>query len=514
LHNASLYTKGEDCLNQESFIKLWKNKKAREFVNLFFFVLAVFFLGRLLFDIVSIATLHESTIISFDFVQRVWNLALQLLVLISIFIFFTKSKWYKTYSIQKYTGSHLATQLLTVFAILAGAFVSISSSEISAAINCHMTVTSCGTAGMDISFIGQVILLIVFFYMIHGAHSSYLSTEREAHENAQSENLRLAIQIAPPPYFAKKLADYSDIVEDMAQSMITKYSNLVVESQDSIINGEAVLDEQRKILRCALMALGRLAQAYDNVDPAEKNEVKYRANLMLCLKTDNEDVSSHFAGSHPKANMRFSIPFEAKPYFILYIDSRYSINVEQIDDKLNQANLFKLDKDGVIQPEDFELDTTVENASMPVYWEEDKHHVINYNVIGAPKSIVEGKPQFISDTVKEAKDAYYYSDDIQKKVISYFEKDRKGRSIVSLPVATRHYKLTPEHKENIDHFLGAINIYRNTEDIFAGAKNNFEFFADFTRPLRLVIARMAYIHIDSIAIVEQDKKEKSSSTAK
>ncbi|MEZ9822163.1 hypothetical protein AB4238_16315 [Shewanella sp. 10N.286.45.A1] len=486
--------------------KMWEMEKTREIINLICFITLTLISVHCFFYIGSIITEYNNSILTLAFINKVWMKLLLFILSSGLLFFFTRSKWYKNHSINKYTGSQVAAQLLTVAAILAGAYVSISSNDINTAINCHISKTSCLPTCMDLSIIGNTIILIVIFYVIHGSHSTQLKSNREEHENAQSENLRLAIQIAPPPYFAKKLADSSDIIEDMSLDMGKIYASLLDESlpQKNDIEAESILEEQRKILRCALMALGRLAQAYDNVDPAEKNSVQYRVNLMLCLKSDNEDVSSYFEKTHPKNTMRFALPFEAKPYFHLYIDNRYSVNVEQTKDELNQAKLFKLDQYQDIKPQDFELDDTVTNAIMPVYWEENKD-VANYNVIGAPKSIVQRKAQFISDTVREAEKADYYSHDIQSSVIEYFKTDKKGRSIVSLPVATRHYELSAGHEENIDHFLGAINIYRNTKDIFAGAKKNFEFFADFTRPLRLVIARMAYTHMDTIAIIQQQK---------
>lgn len=491
-------------------VKIWNDKNARSILNLIICLAATCYLALLTYDVVTSFTLHENVILSIEFVKKVWGSLLKFILLIIALYYCSNTKWYSNYPVQKFTGSHLFAQLLTVSAILAGAYVSIMSTDINSAIQCHLTETQCADNLPNFAAISVVIILIVLFYILHGTHSVKLKNEREKHENDQSEKLRLAIQIAPPPYFAKKLADYSDIVEDMFQEMSDRYTSLLDESlpPKPIQEGEKILEEQRVIIRCSLMALGRLAQAYDNVDPSEKTAVKYRANLMLCLKSD-DDICSHFEETHTTEALRFAIPFGAKPYFKLYIDDRYSINVEQKEDKLNNADLFEIDREGHIKPLVFEADETVENAIMPVYWEENKD-VTNYNVIGAPKSIVKGDEQFISNTVKEARAASYYSEDIQNLVIDYFKNDTKGRSIVSLPVATRHYKLSQEHKEDIDRFLGVINIYRNTEDIFAGEKKNFEFFADFTRPLRLVIARMAYTHFDSIAIVEERKADKSS----
>ncbi|MCW1717777.1 hypothetical protein OIZ54_03335 [Pseudoalteromonas sp. A3] len=509
-------------MKKDTFIKLIQSQSTREVFNLIIYVLLILWACFLASNIFSALTLYEVSILTTDLDQIIflvkklaWDLVKFVIFFLSFFVF-VGSQWFKNHPIKSYTGSHVAAQLLTVTTVLVGAFVSITSNDINTVIQCHITANQCTENTFTISPIGVAILFIVSFYVIHGKHGSQLKTEREEYENAQSEKLRLAIQVAPPPYFAKKLAEYSDIIEDMAQQTFVEYSYLANETDGykTPEEGEKVLEEQRKVIRCALMALGRLAQAYDNVDPSVQNEVQYRANLMLCLKSDNQDVSSYFSSTHPSNSIRFEIPFGAQPHFLLYIDKRYSVNVKQSDNKLNQAHLFKsVEPDShIIIPEQFEIDSSVANATMPIYWQDNVSEAINYNVIGAPRAIIECKPQFINDTIETAKAAGYYSEDIQNEAIKYFTNDKKGRSIVSMPVATRHYELTPEHEADLDRFLGVLNIYRNSENIFSGTRKNFEFFADFTRPLRLVIARMAYTHIDSIAIVQSLKNSNNPST--
>jgi hypothetical protein len=266
---------------------------------------------------------------------------------------------------------------------------------------------------------------------------------------------------------------------------------------------EKTIENQRKTIRAILTAFGRLARAYDNVNPMDNSsDIEYRANLMLSVSPDSDALEAIFPAT--KLENRFAVPFDAKPEYLLVVDSRLSVKINKISPPLFvEVGKSNGGDTTEIEPNKFTMDNKVKSALLPVYWNKHDKNFINYNMIGAPIAIATGTNQFIPDTHTAIETATHYSKDIQEKALNYFKIDEKGRSIVSFPVATRHFKCHPNEETLPSSYFGTINLYRNKPNIFSGHNDNFQFFSDFTRPLSLILGRVTMLHIASLIRQQQ-----------
>lgn len=353
-------------------------------------------------------------------------------------------------------------------------------------------------------FITAFICTILILFLAHGWHAHKINKALIDRNQQQSKDLRDAIRVAPPPYFTEMLADFTDKAEDFLSLVQSQYLELNSVIDDSEIDNaekrtlaEATIEQQRASIRAVLTAFGRLARTYDNVNPSGfNNATEYRANLMLTLNPQSDALRVLFPDKAPE--IRFKVPTGGEPAYLLVVDKRLSIKIGK-----QNKDLFKgVEKDGYEMPEivpnEFTPDKEVKDALLPVYWQKGDVDLENYNMIGAPEAIFKGKNIFIADTIEVIKKSNFFAKDIQDLALDYFEKDKKGRSIVSLPVATRHFKSHPNEKTSPDTYLGSINLYRNSPFIFSGHQKNFDFFSDFTRPLSIILARKVEMHIGAL----------------
>jgi hypothetical protein len=354
-----------------------------------------------------------------------------------------------------------------------------------------------------IFFISSIITILALF-LFHGYEANRMKKALEAEQKKQSKELRNAIRVAPPPYFTKMLADVTDQSEDFLSSVTDDYALMEeaikdpgLDNKTKIGRVEESIELQRKSIRAVLTGFGRLARTYDNVNPLDKNEkVEYRANLMLNLERNSEAFEVLFPNALPK--VRFSAPFGAEPNYYLVIDRRLSVRIGVKPAEIYVASPDNNGGSEVITPADFTSDSKVKDALLPVYWSQNDQIHHNFNMIGAPTAIVDGKDQFIADSIASIEQATQYNAALKKEANDYFQADDKGRSIVSFPVATRHFKTATALAPEPRLYFGAINLYRNEKDIFSGDIKNFKFFSDFTRPMNLIMGRMAYTHIGAL----------------
>jgi hypothetical protein len=355
------------------------------------------------------------------------------------------------------------------------------------------------------------VMMILILFICHGRQAHRIKKTLESEQKQQSKDLRDAIRVAPPPYFTKMLADVTDQSEDFLSQIGLDYAGFLAfhnddtnDAESKIVRAEQSIAKQRIALRAVLTAFGRLARTYDNVNPADpSSDIEYRANLMLSLEVGGLSLDAVFPEQKPP--VRFEVPFDAKPSYFLAVDQRLSIKIGTRNKSLFKALNGKDGDFSEIEPNDFTQDRDVKDALLPVYWKDNDKTLINYNMIGAPTAIVKGENVFIPDTHFSIENAKNYPEDIQVLAKDYFYGDKKGRSIVSMPVATRHFKCDPNELPKPSIYFGTINLYRNEENIFSGHNDNFRFFCDFTRPLSLIMGRMSETHLGTLILLQKNK---------
>jgi hypothetical protein len=358
--------------------------------------------------------------------------------------------------------------------------------------------------GDTMIFFLSTVLTILTLFIVHGKESHRMKRALETEQKEQSKELRNAIRVAPPPYFTKMLADVSDQAEDFLSNVFEESANMElmmaddrVTLEDKIKCVEETLESQRASIRAVLTGFGRLARTYDSVNPMDKElGIEYRANLMLNLEKSSEALEILFPEGLPEE--RFAVPFGAEASYLLVIDRRLSVKIGPQNKDLFIAAPDQNGGSEIIKPNKFSADQKVKNALLPVYWSESDDTHGNYNMLGAPTAIVEGQHQFIPDSIEKIRNATHYNQEVQDKAKHYFENDKKGRSIVSFPVASRHFKTSTSTAPHPRSYYGTVNLYRNEKNMFSGDNKNFAFFSDFTRPLNLITGRIAYMHMSTL----------------
>jgi hypothetical protein len=418
-----------------------------------------------------------------------------------------------TSNLSYWLGSPRMLHILSAFTFILSVTTSVFSSKLQPVVldwaNRGSNYTG-DTQGLLISVVSLHLLLtvlictILVLFVVHGKHAHKINKALDERNQKQSKDLRDAIRVAPPPYFIQILADVTDKSEDFLSIMQLQYAELEsiiddvnIDKQEKITLAAEIIEKQRISIRAVLMAFARLARTYDNVNPSRLgNDIEYRANLMLTLSPESGVLEKLFPDGLPK--VRFKIPTGGTPAYYLVVDRRLSVSVGKQMKELFVGKAIEGLNAPEITPHNFTPDKDVKNALLPVYWKQDDAALVNYNMIGAPEAIYHGKNVFIADTISSIEQSSHFTKDIQAAALSYFKNDKKGRSIVSLPVATRHYKNHPKETVSPDTYLGTINLYRNTPNIFSGHQANFTFFSDFTRPLSIILARKVEMHIGSL----------------
>jgi hypothetical protein len=437
------------------------------------------------------------------------------------FIFYAQSDFMTDSDVYDTIGSALTLHSLSVLTFIVSVLASVFSSAILLSMQgwaerLDLTLPRdeqqllVSISSMAVFLIASV-LMILFLFIEHGRQAHRIKNKLELDQKEQSKDLRDAIRVAPPPYFTKTLADVTDQSEDFLSQIAIDYGDFLAFYQDQSNNpaskierAEQSISKQRIALRAVLTAFGRLARTYDNVNPADpSSDIEYRANLMLSLEVDGLALDAVFPGQKPP--VRFEVPFNAKPSYFLAVDQRLSVKIGKKNKPLFEAINGKNGDYTEIEPNDFTQDRDVKDALLPVYWKDNDNTLTNYNMIGAPTAIVKGENVFIPDTHFSIENAKNYPEDIQVLAKGYFHGDKKGRSIVSMPVATRHYKCNSSELPKPGIYFGTINLYRNKENIFSGHDDNFKFFCDFTRPLSLILGRMTEAHLGTLILLQKIK---------
>lgn len=292
------------------------------------------------------------------------------------------------------------------------------------------------------------------------------------------------IRLAPPNNFAAELSNYSDILEDWSTNHMLTLT-LSLDEYSSCIEYEDAIEVQRTYIRASLMAITKLAGIYDNAELNESSKDCYRSNLALSLKKRNiTEVLLYDKGKKRRSNEKYRLKINSEPNFRLFIDSRYSVCVNNSDTSI-------LSNENDHQPKEFAEDNDIKNISLPVYLTDD----INiYNVIGAPRALATCQAQFITDTIEAVEN--WENQGAPKPLIEeakeYFKKDKKGQSIISMPLASNRYRRNHLKPNNM---TGTVNIYRNTTGMFNNDMDKFNNFVHLVNPMLVSLSRMTDFHV-------------------
>lgn len=325
-------------------------------------------------------------------------------------------------------------------------------------------------------------------------HNKNIKTS-ESELKKRIEQLADVIRLAPPNNFAAELSNYADILEDWSTNHMLTLT-LSLDQSSSKIEYQEIIEAQRVYIRASLMAITKLAGIYDNAELNESSEDFYRSNLALSIKKKSiTEVLLHDKSKKSKkrtSTEKYRINIHSEPNFRLFIDSRYSVCVSNSD-----TSILRNENDH--KPKEFSEDTEIKNISFPVYLTND---IKIYNVIGAPRALATCQAQFITDTIEAV--AEWEKEGAPKPLIDeareYFQKDRKGRSIISMPLASNRYRR--DHlKPNNMH--GTVNIYRNTTGIFNNDKEKFNNFVHLVNPLLVSLSRMTDFHLLTLENYEE-----------
>lgn len=426
------------------------------------------------------------------------------------FFFFSRSDLRKKSDIDKFLASASLQQFVIAFIAVVGLIVSIMASEIQNII--LQWVNNPPEAQwfpVSINFwFTSFVLFAVLLLISNGKHSAAAQKAQKKYQHEQNQSLREAIQLSLPPYFAKSLADSIDIAEDIVNEHAVKFNGFtkLLKPQDKAYpdhvfeDAEKLIKEQQESLRAILILVARLARYYDNVSPDDYGETTYRANLMLLVDDNSAELLEYF-NKNLKALPSYGIPFDAKAAYHLFIDKNLSIKLPNDDNRQ-----LSVDEKGKILLDNLP-DEDVINRELFIY----EHPVdgdisFDYNMIGAPAALVSGSPQFIPDTLEAVEKATHLPEHLRYSAEVYFKAEKKGQSVVSMPVAASHHSRSVQPKKIGAEYYGALNIYRNSSNIFSGKQSHFKFFADFIRPINILFARLIPLHLSTIYLVQRTEK--------
>ena len=340
---------------------------------------------------------------------------------------------------------------------------------------------------------------VVFGHIKHFMCVSTCQNNKDEHIRKSEQELtnrinqlEKVIRLAPPNNFASQLCHYSDVLEDWSTNRVLETTCYDIDVADGLEDIKKALLEQQMYIRASVMAVTKLVGIYDNADLSLSSQDCYRGNLSFSIKDKKLSDAFIFDSTTSKNNKptnKYRIKVSSEPNFRLFIDKRYSVCSENSDtsilhDENSDINTHK--------PKDFPIDKEIKNITFPVYISSDDDSII-YNVIGAPRAIATCQSQFIPNTIDSVTE--WETQGAPRPLVdeakAYFSQDKKGRSIISMPLAPNRYGKNSLKPENM---AGTINIYRNTIGLFNSDQEKFNNFVHLVNPLLVSISRIVDYH--------------------
>lgn len=293
-------------------------------------------------------------------------------------------------------------------------------------------------------------------------------------------------------------------------------------------NVNDLITEQRKYIRAALFAMGRLAAAFEQATVSLNSSQVYRANIMLKLTADTLDGDN-------ETKKRFFPAINVTPSYILGFNNVYSVLIN--DDRSNLLN-----QEGKVR--DFKPDSDQTNFMMPVFLDKNDNQLVGkakshndeientaitqkeaieqpkdlqslscdddarqnvmnqYNMFGAPTCIQTGEFDFVEDTLESVKD---WRDkggltEVADEAEQYYKSNKRVRSLLSIPLSTSRYNKEDVHP---DKMVAALNIICNEPGMLGNERKTNQFF-HITRPIIISLSRMLHTHIRLLEIKEPE----------
>jgi hypothetical protein len=429
--------------------------------------------------------------------------------------------------------SSASKTMLTTLPIIVGLYGSVTSAKFIEWVNPAAGAESFPQYGIHIivvMIVGIVLLSIRYSHLQQkvARKQSALEVKREVDQERRTKMLKEVIQLAPPKIFPSQLAEYADILEDLADYMVARtsaYLQMVEEcnSKEKLpVLWDRECQDQRNIIRVGLAALARLAASFDNTPVGASSRHQYRANLMISFNVgekaaDLTQMEKFMFGED--AQLRFGLGHGAKPRYKLALNRNYSVYLEKDDGSFVEDRVCEQEaggseqeaggsKDEHYQKSESLIDYTIKHVKydpdvvsvfLPVYMSDENEKWRYLNVHGAPEAISTCHYTFVKDTVKKATNMLQrgFSRPLAEEVQKYVDGDKKGRSILSLPIS--HRRFLNKHLQS-DAMLGTINIYRNEPLMFSGDTEKWEAFTDFTLPLQLSMSKIVMMHLEFIRV--------------
>jgi hypothetical protein len=412
-------------------------------------------------------------------------------------------------SINKYYDYFLNAPIIipfiNVIALLLGIYASVTSAEILTWLTNVSDTPSMSYTGFNYFLFSLFILLLG--YGLTGSANKRAKEFNNSLQKQRLNELEEVIRLAPPGAFSEQLSHYCDIMEDWSSNHIMMQTNKFAFIEDNSLNDlvineiEDVLEEQRTYIRACLTAFARLAGTYDNASMNLSSPDTYRANIML--KT-TKNIAHHLAsGTESEAfKSRYFPKINAIPDHRLYLDKRYSIKINNSDKAILENELAEND---FHIPVKFDPDSEIKNLILPVfendpnidaygYDQYEEFDYKTYNLIGAPHALVTGHPQFIYDAEEQTEEwlGTGAPKALYEAARQYFQNDKKGQSIISFPLLSNRYGNGSLKTDNIS---GALNIYRNTKNMFSKDDDKFNNFFHLTSPALVSLSRIVEFHL-------------------
>lgn len=403
----------------------------------------------------------------------------------------------------EFFNAPITVPVLNVLALLVGIYASVTSAEILKWLTNNEKIAVTAYVGFD--YFLFFLLVILIGYAFHGKASKEAQLKHDSIQKIRLQELEEVIRLAPPGSFSEQLSHYCDILEDWSSKHVMKETNALAFIRDESLTSkdflkiEEALDNQREYIRACITAFARLAGTFDNAAMNLSSPDVYRANIML--KT-TEDVAGYLSKGSEEFKSRYFPKINVTPDHRLFLDKRYSVKLTSSDKAIlkdEQAS------SGYHQPESFKHDDEVRNLILPVfdsnpnvddygYDVKAEFDYATYNLIGAPRALVTGHAQFVYDAeiqiktwLEEGAPKALYND---AKI--YFANDKKGQSIISFPLLCNRYGNGSLETKNIS---GALNIYRNTKNMFSGDNEKFLNFFHLTSPALVSLSRIIEYHL-------------------
>jgi spore coat polysaccharide biosynthesis protein SpsF (cytidylyltransferase family) len=403
----------------------------------------------------------------------------------------------------EFFNAPIVVPVLNVLALLVGIYASVTSAEILGWLTNNNVETITAYVGFD--YFLFFLLVILIGYAFHGNASKEAQLKHDSIQKTRLQELEEVIRLAPPGSFGEQLSHYCDILEDWSSNHVMRETNELAFIKDELLTSqdiakiETAIENQRAYIRACITAFARLAGTFDNAAMNLSSPDVYRANIML--KT-TEDVAEYLSKGSEEFKSRYFPKINVTPDHRLFLDKRYSVKLTSSDKAIlkdEQAS------ENYHLPETFKHDDEVRNLILPVfdsnpnvddygYDENAEFDYATYNLIGAPRALVTGHAQFVYDAeiqiktwLEEGAPKALYDD---AKI--YFANDKKGQSIISFPLLCNRYGNGSLETKNIS---GALNIYRNTKNMFSGDNEKFLNFFHLTSPALVSLSRIIEYHL-------------------